>query len=482
MEDAMRWAKMAVWFAGAALVFGQSHPDVGHEIVSDLQAGKYAEARALLDRVLEQSPRDARLLTLNGLALEHSGEASQALASFNRALQISPDYLPALEGAAQIEYQAGSPRAAVLLKRILKIRPGDETSHSLLAAIAFKRGDCETARIEFAKGHPGSASDTGGLREYGSCLVKQNRAQNAIAIFQRVCQLKPHDPAAAYDLAAVQFLAGSFNNAVLTLTAQPADNAEALDLLGEAYEAMSEGEKAQAALRKAIALQPGVAQYYADFAYVCLAHGQFQTGMEVVNAGLQRMPDAAPLYVAQGMLYSELAQYDKAARDFNTAQRLDPNVELGAAAKGLAELQRSDLPDAEKTARERLQKQPDDAFAHYLLAEVLSREGAAPGSVGFDQAIKAASAAVDLKPDFTLARDLLGRLYLQEGKTVQAIEQSRLAFRANPNDEAALYHLILALRRGNQASEIPALMKRLALLRQRTRTQQTIEQTYGGRK
>lgn len=477
----MRLASMAIWFACAALAMAQMPPDIGHEIVSDLQAGKYSEARILLDRALKQSPRDARLLTLNGLALVQSGERTEALRSFNRALESSPNYVPALEGAAQIEYETGSPRAAALLKRLVKIRPGDQTSHALLAAIAFKHGDCETVRIEFPLGHPGASSEAAALHEYGSCLVQRKRPQEAVPVFQRICELKPHDPAAIYDLAAVQFLAARFNDVIATLNPRPLKDAEALDLLAEAYEATSDGERAQAALRQAIAQQPGIAQYYTDLAYACLAQGQFQKGLAVVNAGLQRIPKTADLYVARGILFSELAQYDRGFKDFNTAQRLDPRVTLGAAAKGLAELQRSDLPEAENTARERLRKEPQDAFAHYLLAAVLSREGAAPGSTEFDQALKAASMAVELKPSFALARDLLGRLYLEQGKIDQAIEQSRLAFRANPNDEAALYHLILALRRGNRTDEVPALMKELVLLRRKTRGQ-LIEQHYTGQK
>jgi hypothetical protein len=44
-------------------------------------------------------------MALNGL-----GRGSQALARFDSALQISPDYVPALEGASEIEYKTGSPQ------------------------------------------------------------------------------------------------------------------------------------------------------------------------------------------------------------------------------------------------------------------------------------------------------------------------------------------------------------------------------------
>jgi tetratricopeptide (TPR) repeat protein len=477
----MRFVIIATLFATTVAV-AQTQHDVAHRIASDLRAGRYAQARTLLDAALKQYPRDAQLLTLNGLAFIHAGQRAQALAAFDQALAIAPRYLPALEGAAQIEYEDRSPRAEALLRRIVAIRPDDETSHKLLASLAFRRGDCDSAKAELTKAQPGAGSSADVLREFGSCLVSQKRNLEAVPVFQRVSEMKPQDPDALYDLAAVQFLSRRYRDAIATLTSRPDPNGEALDLLAESYAAGGQIEKAEAPLREAIAKSPDVPRYYADFSYLCLARGEFQKGLDVVNSGLTRLPQAAELYVARGVLYSEFAHYDKAAADFKTAQAIDPQVELGAAAKGLAELQQSELPQAEQTARQRIKQQPSDAFSHYLLAEVLTREGAAPGSTQFEEALKAASTAVTLKPDFALARDLLSRLYLEDGRIDAAIEQSRLAVRENPSDETALYHLILALRRGKQTAEVPDLVSKLVLLRQQTRRRQTIEQKYGGPK
>jgi tetratricopeptide (TPR) repeat protein len=43
------------------------------------------------------------VLTLEALALKELGRGQQALAAFGQALKLSPDYLAALEGAAQLE-------------------------------------------------------------------------------------------------------------------------------------------------------------------------------------------------------------------------------------------------------------------------------------------------------------------------------------------------------------------------------------------
>ena len=140
----------------------------------------------------------------------------------------------------------------------------------------------------------------------------------------------------------------------------------------------------------------------------------------------------------------QLADYAKADADFDKAERLDPSRVSDSVARGLSQIQQNNLDHALATVESQLKVNPNDHFLHYVLAELLSRQGAQPGSPEFQQAVAAAREAVRLKPDFVLARDVLSRLYLQSGESEKAIEQCRLALRDNPSDEMALYRLIRA--------------------------------------
>ncbi|HEX4166781.1 MAG TPA: tetratricopeptide repeat protein, partial [Bryobacteraceae bacterium] len=181
---------------------------------------------------------------------------------------------------------------------------------------------------------------------------------------------------------------------------------------------------------------------------------------------------------ARGILFIQQGKYPDAQADFAKAERLDPEVRFGSPVQGLLELQQNNLAGAETTIRTRLRAHPNDAYLHYLLAEVLTRKGAAVGSSEFNQAVQAAQTAVTLQPVFPLARDMLGRLYLQQGRTKQAIAQSRLAIAQDPTDQMALYHLLIALRKDNQTAEIPALSKKLASLRAQARAKEENEHKY----
>jgi len=93
--------------------------------------------------------------------------------------------------------------------------------------------------------------------------------------------------------------------------------------------------------------------------------------------------------------------------------------------------------------------------------------------------VASASRAVQLKPDFTLARNVMGSLYLKSGQVDKAIEQSREAIRYDPSDEVALYHLMQGLRRTKDPEgELPALTKRLAAAREQSKQKEASESRY----
>jgi tetratricopeptide (TPR) repeat protein len=185
----------------------------------------------------------------------------------------------------------------------------------------------------------------------------------------------------------------------------------------------------------------------------------------VISDGIGLQPKAA-LYLARGVLYVQLDDYDKAEADFEEAHELDPNQSLSSAAQGLAAVQQNDLDRALATVQAKLARKPTDAFLLYLQADFLTQKGADPGTPEFQTAMRSARKAVALQPALGGARTVLAKLYLQAGHYQEAVEQCRKALESDPKDQTAVYRLIQALRKTGNNAEIPGLLKRLALLRQ----------------
>ncbi len=472
MHFPIRFSILAAALAVCSFVAAQTGTEGVGPITSALRAGQFDVALQLLQPELERSPSNPQLWTLRGIALSGKGNKREALGAFRRALGISPDYLPALEGAAQIEYDDGGKDAASLLQHVLELRPQDPTSHAMLAVLAYRRGDCAAAVPHFEQSGALLDSQPGALEEYGGCLVTLKETEKAISVFSRALS---HSDAGAgagagvrFRLASVQIMAQHPKDAIATLQPllqEKSTDGSVLDLAASAYEADGNTPEAVRILRQAILTDPHNINLYLDFANISIDHQSFQVGVDMINAGLRAEPKAAPLYVARGVLYVQLAQYDKAEADFETADGLDPLRSIGSAAEGLAAVQENDPERALATVRSKLVKRPNDPFLLYLQADILTQGGPDPGSSEFREALSSAKRAVALRPSLAAAHDVLAKLYLQEGQYDAAIAQCRKALSSDPKDQTALYHLIQALRKSGRTNDIPELLKRLADLR-----------------
>ena len=448
--------------------FAQSASDHFPTIASALQNQQFEEALELLRPALQKSPRDADLWMMQGRAYSGLGRKKEALRSFRTALEFSPDNVLALQGAAQIEYDAGSVAGIPLLRHLLLLRPGDVTSHGMLAVLEYQQGNCRAAVLHFERAAALFESRVQALHAYATCLVRLKQIDKAAGVFQRALVLDPDDPRERQVLASLQLMAHKPEDALATLdpllrtTADP----ETLELASRAYEDSHDTTKAVDALRQAILLHPQDSNLYVDFAILSAAHQSFQVGISVVNEGINLLPKAAALYFARGVLYVQLAEYGSAQNDFETAYELDPTQSLSAAAQGLAALQQNDLDRALAGVQEKLVRKPVDPILLYLQADILTQKGAEPGSADFRTAMRSAKKAVALRPTLGPARSVLAKLYLQSGQYPEAAAECRKALEIDPKDQSALYHLIQALRKTEKKDQIPELLKRLATLRQ----------------
>ena len=449
--------------------FSQTPESQIEPVTAALRARDYDKAVELSRAALETSPNNAQLWTLQGIAFASKGDYKNALTAFQRALKISPNSIAALAGAAQIEYQAGNATAAPLLKHLLELRPEDPTAHAMLAVLEYRKGNCAAAAPHFAKAGELLDSQVEGLHAYATCLVRLKRMEEAITVFQKALALQPEDPREHLVLASIQLMAKKPQDALATLQPllQAKDvNADVLQLASTAYEDAGDTPDAVSTLRQALLLAPRNVSLYLDFANICFTHQSFQVGIDVITEGLSLQPKADDLYVARGVLYVQLAQFDKAEADFEKAYDLNPNQSLSTAAQGLAAVQANDLDHALESVQTKLARKPNDPLLLYLQADVLSQKGAEPGTPEFKLALQSAKKAVTLQPTLAAARGVLAKLYMQTGQYPDAIEQCRKALVIDPKDQTAVYRLIQALRKTGDKKEIPELLQRLAQLRE----------------
>jgi tetratricopeptide (TPR) repeat protein len=445
------------------------------DIIQSLQSQQFDEALRLSQLALRKYPADKRLWTLRGMALSGKASNAEALGSFKHALSLDPRYLPALEGAAQAAFRKGSPEARAFLATILSAHPEDPTSNAMLGFLQYRAKDCKDAVASFERGQVALSSDENALGAYGYCLAMLERYDEAADVFSKALNLDSELDAQSQqirlDLALVQWRANHAQQALATVQplvdASPALPAAQL-LSASIDETLQDTPHAVEQLRKVILQDPKNVEAYLDFASLAFDHDAMQVGVDYLTAGLTQLPREPNLYLARGVLQAQLGRFPEAAEDFAKANELDPHLSISTVAQGLVASQEHQSAEALNNFRSAAKAHPDDALAQYLLAEALSEESGAADSADYKEEVAAAERASRLDPHMVAAHDLLATAYLRNNEPQKAIDQCRAALAADPNDQQAVYHLILALRKTNAKDEIPDLLKKLNQLRSAT--------------
>ncbi len=462
--------------SGMLLAEGQQPGTTVASVEALIHAHRYEDALQATQAHLKSAPGDFRFWTIEGIIFSLQGRNPSAIAAFDRALSLSPDYGAALRGKVQLLYQTGDARAIPLLERVLKNDPSDLTAHEMLALLDRNAGQCENASKQFAEAKQAIERHPASLEAYGYCLVQLQRFEASIPVFQQLAALLSKDAYPKYDLAVVLAATKQYASALDVLgpllTPDEKDT-DVLSLASEAYEATGDTPKAVALLRQAIVLDPTHADYYVEFAAICLDHDSFQVGIDMLTAGIEHIPNSPSIYLSRGLLYAQLAEYDQAESDFRKAEQLDSKQTFILYARDLSEMQRDNPEEALSAVRAQLKSHPDSAPLNFLKAKLIMNHTPDPMSSAYAEAMKADLLAIKLKPDFVDARDLLANMEMTNGQYQHVIEQSQLALHYAPTDEAAMYHLLIALRHTGHRDDLKPLVKQLADLHQQAMKKET---------
>jgi tetratricopeptide (TPR) repeat protein len=177
--------------------------------------GEHEKAAGLIDRALAAHPDEAVFHELRGDALLSAGQATPALAAFERALELDDRSWRALAGLAALAEESGDPtQALTLYDRAIEISPEDP--EPALAAIALVREtdpeETEQRLVRFLHLHPRAASEAnelaGLLADRGELARARSYAARAAwfrlpeaeGTLARIEELQPAAPAAS-DLA-----------------------------------------------------------------------------------------------------------------------------------------------------------------------------------------------------------------------------------------------------------------------------------------
>jgi tetratricopeptide (TPR) repeat protein len=476
-------------------------PDQYDQALNYMQHQQVGPAITLLQQILANAPTDVKAHNLMGIALTASGRLEEANSHFRRALEINPDFYPALKNLAVNELALNRvEEARVHFEEVLRLAPEDQVAHLSLGEIYFghqlyaaaaqhylksgklldsdpnvtlrfarscfesKQGDKATEALE------NLPQEAGGHAHFQSGVMLAQLLKYAAAAHQFELARKDYpDPyEVGYNLTLAHVRSGNYPAAITTaqgLIAQGHEKAELYNLLSEAYEKNDQTIEAYNALRKATQIDPQDENNYLDLIALGIDHANYPLALGIADIGLRNIPNSYRLLLQRGAVRAFRAQYTEAVEDFEQASRLDPQKDLPYFAMAMALMQTDQMAKGIEILRQRLAASPNDYLILYALGEGLDHLGLARGSPEEKEAIGSLEKSVRLNSGFPDSRRAFGRILLRRGDVDQAIAELEKALELDPTDLSPCYPLASAYRKKGDSQRAAELMAKFERFR-----------------
>lgn len=287
--------------------------------------------------------------------------------------------------------------------------------------------------------------------EMGAQLTADGHLQQAIPHLLAAQQAGTDPYATGVNLGICYLGTENYRQAIAVLQALDASGlgtAAVENLLAQAYIGNQQPQDALRSFRSAAARTPKDEKLYAYLADACSDHKDYSLGLQIVDQGLQQLPDSARLHYERGLFLSQLGGFDESGRpEFDRAAQLAPNSYIGFLALVQKDLYEDDLAGADKVLHEAIQSGQRNYRMLSLLGTVLLHEGAAPGETRFDEAQHALEESAQENPGYSATQIALGKIYLMENQPQKAVDHLEIGRRLEPENPAVYASLASAYDR-----------------------------------
>jgi len=299
----------------------------------------YAQAVAVLRKVLAAVPGHFPATYGMGLCLLHEGQHAEAIAQFEAALRLRPDDVQTMSDLGAAYSMWGRDADALpWLQRVAVLRPDDPSILLNLGRALRGVGRMDEGRRCNERALEVDPDNLLALNNQGNLLLDLGQAAEALPFFNRVLSLDPVFPSALY------------NRAI------------ALGMLNRPEAALNSYDQA-------LALRPDWADVHQNRCIVLQSLRRYQDALAGYDRLLALQPDRASAYSNRGNMLRDLRRYTDSLADFDRALALDPRhaAALGNRAATLLDLHRYE--DAARAYEAVLEVDPDYDYVHGYLAK-----------------------------------------------------------------------------------------------------------------
>ncbi|MGA2243225.1 MAG: tetratricopeptide repeat protein [Verrucomicrobiota bacterium] len=264
-----------------------------------------------------------------GFARLKKGKVDEAIAHFQTALQINPNYVEIRINLGNALLQKGKVDEAIVhFQTALQINPDYAEAHYNLGNALFQKGKVDEAIVHFQTALQINPDDAEACYNLGNALLQKDKVDEAIVHFQKALQIKPDYAEAHYNLGNALFQKGNVDEAIVhfqkTLQIKP-DNAKAHNNLGSALLQKGNVNEAIAHLQKALQLNPDYAGACYNLGNALLQKGDVDEAIAYYQKTLRINPDFADAHYNLGNILLQKGNVNEAIAHLQKALQIKPD-------------------------------------------------------------------------------------------------------------------------------------------------------------
>jgi len=392
------------------------------------QAGRIREAEGIYKQILAADPNNAHALHLLGVLASQVGQGEQALEFIRRAIALNPTAAPYHANLGAALATLGRYEEAIEeYHRALLLQPGLLDAHANLGVALARMGKFDAAVESLEAARQIDPKNLKILESLASALSQAGQQEKAIEILQQALALR-----------------SDFAPTHLTL--------------GNALLKLNRADEAMAAYRAALALRPEYAEAQANLSGIICERGKLDEAIELARRSLANQPESPQAWYHLGRALHKQNRLDESAEALGRAVALRPRFAQALGELGAVLIKTGALAQAVEALRQSLEIEPaaevnhslglalraqgkfTEALAAYKKVEAFGfRDARLFNNIAeiehrlgqYDEAIEYFQKALEIQPDFPLARWNLSIVQLLTGDYREGWAGYELRWKAN---------------------------------------------------
>jgi len=265
---------------------------------------RWDEALASFDKAIELGPNNAPAWRYKGVALDELGRHEEALISFDKALELDPNYVLAWGSRGIVLGKLDRLDEALLsFGKVVELAPSYVRGWRNRGFALDRLGRFDEASMSFAKAIELDPNDAQALVRQGIRLSERGHHEEALASLQKAIKLNPNDGHVWFHL-------------------------------GFELHELERRDEALVSYNKAIELDPNNIPAWGNKGVVLGEFGRHEEALASFDKVAQLDTNDARTWYHQGVTLHELGRLDEALTSYSKAIELEPNFALAWSNRG----------------------------------------------------------------------------------------------------------------------------------------------------